>query len=82
MRSISPYERYGEQTPITAARLRQHLFVAGETLHGLAHRYLEDWRLWRLIADENGITDVRRVAPGTVLLIPVTPLQTGRFESA
>jgi nucleoid-associated protein YgaU len=81
-RSIPPYERFGEPSPVTATRLRPHLFVAGETVHGLAHRYFEDWRQWRLIADWNGIRDARRIAPGTVLMIPAAPLQTGRFESA
>lgn len=81
-RSISPYERYGEVAPITDAQLVQHEFVEGETLSFLAHRYLNDWRLWRLLADKNSIDDVRQLAPGTVLLIPEAPLELGRFESA
>lgn len=82
MRSISPYERYGELSPQTDAHLVSHVFVAGETLDGLAHRYFKDWRLWRLIADRNNIADARQIAPGTALLIPQAPLQEGRFESA
>lgn len=79
-RSISPFERFGEYVPITDAALTVHLFVVGETLSGLAHRYYADWRLWRVIADRNKIIDPRQIAPGTQLLIPARPLETGVFE--
>ena len=80
-RSISPFERYGTATPAEDSQLTEHLFVAGETVSGLAHRYYDDWRLWRLIADRNNLGDVRQIAPGTILLIPALPLETGAFES-
>ncbi|MCP9494293.1 MAG: hypothetical protein MSG64_07545 [Pyrinomonadaceae bacterium MAG19_C2-C3] len=80
-RSISPYERYGEAKPLTDSTLIEHTFNASETVSGLAHRYYDDWRLWRLVADRNNIADVRRIAAGTVLLIPERPLEGGGFES-
>jgi nucleoid-associated protein YgaU len=70
IRSISPYERYGELSPDTDAYLEEYVFKATDTLSGLASRFYGDWRLWRLIADRNNIIDVRQIEPGTILLIP------------
>ncbi|HEY9286244.1 MAG TPA: LysM peptidoglycan-binding domain-containing protein [Pyrinomonadaceae bacterium] len=81
MRSVSPYERFGQSVPLSDTFLAEHVFVEGETLSGLAHRYFEDWRMWRLIAERNSVTDPRTVEPGTVLLIPNRPLEGG-FERA
>ncbi|MBX6772798.1 MAG: LysM peptidoglycan-binding domain-containing protein [Chloroflexi bacterium] len=81
VRSISPYERWGEPGSASAALMREHICNATETLTGLAHRYYGDWRLWRVIADANGIIDPRRIAPGTRLLIPPRPIERGTFES-
>lgn len=80
MRSISPYERFGEYRPETDATLKEYVFKAGDTISGLAHREYGDWRLWRLIAERNRIADVRQIAPGTVLLVPERPLEKGVFE--
>jgi len=80
MRSISPYERFGEFRPDEDANLVEHTFVDGQTISGLAHRYYGDWRLWRLIADRNQVEDVRKIPSGRVLLIPQRPLEKGRFE--
>jgi nucleoid-associated protein YgaU len=79
--SISPYEFYGTATPVEDSALVEHLFIDGETLSGLAHRYYEDWRQWRLIADRNDVIDPRQIVPGTILLIPERPLERGIFES-
>ena len=76
-RSVSPYERFGEAAPQSDAYLAIHVFDASETVTGLAQRYYGDWRLWRVIADRNGIIDCRQIAPGTTLLIPEKPLQSG-----
>jgi len=81
-RSISPYERFGQFVPFTDASLRVHLWDAGDTITGLANRYLGDWRLWRLIADRNQVYDVRQIPLGTQLLIPALPLEKGLYESA
>lgn len=43
---------------------------AGDTLAWIAHKELGDATAWRRIADANGLTQVRRLAPGSVLVIP------------
>ena len=80
-RSVSPYGRFGELAPVTDAYLVEHTVNVSETLSGLAHRYLGDWRQWRVIADRNALVDVRRIEPGTRLLIPERALERGRYES-
>ncbi len=42
----------------------------GDTLAWIAYQEYGDPTLWRGIADANGLTRVRRLTPGTVLLIP------------
>lgn len=81
MRSVTPYERFGEPSPEPDAHLEEQFFRAGDTISGLAHRAYGDWRLWRLIADRNSIVDPRKIEPGTRLLIPPQPLERGRYES-
>jgi len=81
MRSVSPYERYGTATPTSDAKLTVHVFVATETLTSLAERYYGDWREWKRIADRNAIADVRKLVPGTELIIPALPLEVGKYES-
>lgn len=81
MRSISPYERYGVPNPFADAALRAHTFMVTDSISKLAEAYLGDWRLWRVIAERNEISDVRQITPGTQLLIPRRPLETGRYES-
>ncbi len=43
---------------------------AGETLAFIAFKEYNDPNLWRLIADANRLTRVRRLTPGTLLAIP------------
>lgn len=81
MRSASPYERYGIASPDTDAALQVHVVTRTDTISSIADQYYGDWQLWRLIADRNAIADVRRLEPGTELLIPRRPLETGRYES-
>jgi|CXWL01.1.fsa_nt_gi nucleoid-associated protein YgaU len=81
MRSVSPFERYGKANPLADATLRIHTVDVTDTISNLADKYLGDWRLWRLIAERNEITDVRQMTPGTQLIIPRLPLETGRYES-
>jgi nucleoid-associated protein YgaU len=80
-RFISAYQIYGVYSPPSDARLRTHLFKEGEDIDGLADLYYGDRRLWELIADRNGIEDARKIAPGTILLIPEAELEDGLFES-
>jgi nucleoid-associated protein YgaU len=82
MRSISPFERYGKANPDADASLKVHVAVVTDTVSSLANRYYGDWRLWRVIAERNDLTDVRQLVPGTQLVIPRRPLETGRYESA
>lgn len=51
---------------------RSHVVQEGETLPLIAHDAYGDVRKWRVIADHNGISDVRSVAAGTVLSLPPT----------
>lgn len=81
-RSISPFERYGEAFPLTDATLKTHRWTAADSISLLAEKYLGDWRLWRLIAEKNNITDVRQIEPGMILIIPKQPLEVGQYESA
>jgi nucleoid-associated protein YgaU len=81
MRSITPYERYGAARPEADAQLVEYLVRALDSITGVAHRFYGDWRLWKVIADRNAISDVRTIAPGTVLLIPPRPLESGRYET-
>lgn len=76
-RSISPYERYGTAIPAEDAALTLHVWTATDTISLLAHRYYDDWRLWRLIAERNELRDVRQIEPGTELIIPARPLEGG-----
>jgi nucleoid-associated protein YgaU len=80
-RSIPPFERFGKATPQADANLEEYTFVAGDTITHLAHRFYGDWRLWRTIANQNNIIDVRTIEPGTLLLIPPRELESGRYES-
>lgn len=81
MRSITPFERFGQSNPDADAHLVEYVFRALDTITGIAHRFYGDWRNWRVIADRNNIVDVRTIEPGTVLLIPPRPLESGRYES-
>ncbi|NRB36752.1 MAG: LysM peptidoglycan-binding domain-containing protein [Rhodobacteraceae bacterium] len=51
---------------------RTHVVQEGETLPLIAHEAYGDGRKWRVIADHNGIADIRSIAPGTVLSLPPT----------
>lgn len=80
-RSISPYERYGAARPFEDASLQIYVFTAADTISLIAERYFGDWRLWRIIAERNGIVDPRQIETGTQLVIPRRPLEKGRYES-
>jgi hypothetical protein len=49
---------------------RVHIVHEGDTLPWIAYQQYNDPTEWRPIADANGLTQVRRLAPGTVLVIP------------
>jgi nucleoid-associated protein YgaU len=77
MRSVSPYERFGQVSPASDAFLVTHTVDASETITGIAYKHYQDWTAWREIADRNDIYDPRQIAPGTLLLIPERPLEGG-----
>jgi hypothetical protein len=49
---------------------KRYVVRAGETLSSISSAIFRDPSHWREIAVANGITDPRRVAPGTVLTVP------------
>jgi nucleoid-associated protein YgaU len=49
---------------------KRYVVRAGETLSSISGAVFRDPAHWREIAVANGITDPRRVAPGTVLTVP------------
>jgi nucleoid-associated protein YgaU len=49
---------------------KQYTIRPGDTLMGIASELYGDVALWRVIADENGIDNPRRLTPGRVLKIP------------
>ena len=81
MRSVSPFERYGKAAPLSDASIRIHTFIVTDTISNVAEKYYGDWSVWRLIAERNAIADVRQIEPGTQLIIPQRPLETGQYES-
>lgn len=80
-RSASPFEKYGQAFPESDASLQIHVFASTDTISLLAHRYYADWTLWRVIAERNSLLDVRKIEPGTELIIPRRQLERGRYES-
>lgn len=49
---------------------RAHVLERGESLSSVAWQHYRNPAEWRRVADANGITDPRRVAPGRTLVIP------------
>ena len=47
-----------------------HTVVAGDTLASIAYTEYGDARLWRALADANGVDDPARLRTGTSLLVP------------
>jgi nucleoid-associated protein YgaU len=62
----------GGQNPTSGSRAAQnlHVFVAGDTLASVAHRYYGSPNSWRAIAEANDIDDPMRLTVGATLLIP------------
>ncbi|RMF73697.1 MAG: LysM domain-containing protein [Planctomycetota bacterium] len=53
-----------------ASALRTYKVRKRDTLYRIAAHELNDGRLWRKIAELNGIRDADRIVPGTVILLP------------
>lgn len=49
----------------------QYEMQPGESVWGIAHELLTDWRSWQRITRINGVANDRAMPPGTVIKIPV-----------
>ncbi len=47
-----------------------HTVAKGETLYSIAETYYEDGRLWKLIADANGLKETAELKEGMLITIP------------
>ena len=54
-------------------RTHSHIVQQGETLSAIAGKHYERPSEWRAIADENNLSDPRRISPGLFLTVP--PIQ-------
>ncbi len=64
------YEDINRQDTHSTDVAKAHIVKRGESLSSIAAEEYEDPRLWRPIAEENGLDDPLVLVPGTVLLIP------------
>ena len=71
LREYKPLKRQLEELNLQSAdHTRVHTVTRGETLPGIAWKHYDDPARWRLIADANGLRDVRRLRAGSVLRLP------------
>jgi nucleoid-associated protein YgaU len=71
LKSYRSVETQRRQTPPRSPdRTRVRVMREGETLSQIANELYSDPRLWRFIAEENGIDRPLFVEPGTALSIP------------
>jgi nucleoid-associated protein YgaU len=56
----------------SADQTKAHVVQEGETLAQIAAESYEDPKVWRVIADFNGLTDPLALTPGMVLQLPPT----------
>ena len=63
---------YPKQNPTSGGAGGDRVWVVreGDTLAWIAYSEYNDATEWRVIADANGLTQVRQLVPGTVLVIP------------
>jgi len=60
------------QEPETSDKVEKHTLKAGETLPDLAVQYGTDWQS---IRQANGMTDLNKLKPGQIILIPIKKSQ-------
>lgn len=71
LREYKPLKRQLEELNLqTTDHTRVHTVTRGETLPGIAWKHYDDPARWRLIADANGLRDVRRLSAGSILRLP------------
>jgi hypothetical protein len=63
---------FPKQNPTSGALAESRVWVVreGDTLPWIAYCEYRDAAEWRVVADANNLSEVRRLVPGTVLLIP------------
>ena len=59
-----------EETPKPAEKERTYVVQPKDTLWSIAAKFYGDGKLWRKIAEANGITDAKKLSVGKVLKIP------------
>lgn len=74
-------EQISELKPQTADHTKSRVVREGDTLSRIAAEEYGDARLWRPIADQNGLTNPRRLTPGMRLLIPALEINPPRRSS-
>jgi nucleoid-associated protein YgaU len=69
---VQDTENLPSQNPTSGAPGGERLWTVseGDTLGWIAHQEYGDTGRWRLIADANHLSSVRRLVPGTVLVVP------------
>jgi hypothetical protein len=67
-RTVQEQEKKKKQTSPDVEK--RYVVRSGETLSSISAAVFRDPSLWREIAVANGITDPRRLVPGTVLVVP------------
>lgn len=71
LKEYRPVEIQVSETDQTSPDVaKRYVTRAGESLSTISAAVFRDPRLWRQLATANGITDPRRIPPGTVLTIP------------
>lgn len=71
LKEYRPVEIQVKERPTASPDFEKtYTVVRGDTISGIAERVYRDASAWRAIATANGIRDPRRLASGTVLLLP------------
>lgn len=73
------YDDLNKQQTESSDIVKMHVVKRGDTLSSIAAEEYLDPKLWKLIADQNGIDDPRTLMPGTLLLLPTF---TGRIQAS
>jgi LysM repeat protein len=55
---------------------KRHIVRRGDTISSISAQYYNDSGYWRLIAEQNKLTNPRKLEPGTPLLIPILDERT------
>ena len=66
-KTSKPAYTVAKPPPVAKAR---HVVGKDETLYRIAETYYEDGRLWKLIAEANGLRDEKDLQAGMILIIP------------